>query len=158
MILPLRYLELCVFDGALNFKISENMNHCVKIVRIWSYSGPHFSRIFPHSAECWYFSVFSPNAGKLRTRITPNTDTLRSEYHHISLESKTSRTSRFRSFLKECIKLYFHGKYWKIFLKAGFGRSIVSLERQEIQCKLFHDCSVPQFSARTIKTRLFCLL
>ena len=158
MILPLRYLELRVFDGALNFKISDNMNHCVKIVRIWTYSGPHFSCIFPHSAECGYFSVFSPNAGKLRTRITPNTDTLRSEYHHISLESKTSRISRFRSFLRECIKLYFYGKYWKIFLKAGFGRNIVSLERQEIQCKLFHDCSDPLFSARTIKTSLFCLL
>ena len=24
-------------------------NHCVKKVRIWSYSGLHFSRIFPHS-------------------------------------------------------------------------------------------------------------
>ena len=48
---------------------------CAKRVRIPSYSGPHFSRIFPHSE---YLSVFSlnweKNAKKMRTRITPNTD------------------------------------------------------------------------------------
>ena len=55
------------------------LSHCVKRVRIRSYSVPHFSSIFPHSdwirrdTEC--LSVFSPNAGKMRTRITPNTDT-----------------------------------------------------------------------------------
>ena len=53
--------------------------HCVKCVRFRSYSGPHFSRIFPHLD--WIrrdtISVFSPNAGKcgkMWTRITPNTD------------------------------------------------------------------------------------
>ena len=43
--------------------------HCVKSVRIWSYSGPHFSD---------FLSVFSPNAEStriMRTRITPSTDT-----------------------------------------------------------------------------------
>ena len=44
--------------------------HCVTSVRIWSYSGPHFSRIFPYSARMW------ENAGKMRTRITPNRDAL----------------------------------------------------------------------------------
>ena len=48
-------------------------SHCVKNVRIRSYSGSHFSRIFPHSdfriqSECGndaeYLSVFSPNAKK----------------------------------------------------------------------------------------------
>ena len=45
------------------------VRHCVKNVRIQSYSGPHFSRIFLHSD--W----ISPNTGKMLTRITPNTDT-----------------------------------------------------------------------------------
>ena len=44
--------------------------HCVKSVRIQSYSGPHFSRIFPYSD--W----MRENAGKMRTKITPNKDTV----------------------------------------------------------------------------------
>ena len=42
--------------------------NCVKSVRIRSYSGPHFSRIFPYSVR------MRENARKMRTRITPNTD------------------------------------------------------------------------------------
>ena len=46
-------------------------NHCVKSVRIRSYSGPYFPRIFPHSKwiriDTEYLSVFSPNAGKCGT-------------------------------------------------------------------------------------------
>ena len=74
--------------------------HCVKRVRIRSYSGPHFYRIFPHS-DCirrdtpysvrmrenavkiadqnnseYYLSIFSPNAGK----CGKNTDQNNSEY------------------------------------------------------------------------------
>ena len=50
------------------FETSNGSIHCVKSVRIRSYSGPHFPvfgldiRI---QSECW----------KMRTRITPNTDT-----------------------------------------------------------------------------------
>ena len=32
-----------------NFSLIHSTHHCVKSVRIRSYSGPHFSRIFPHS-------------------------------------------------------------------------------------------------------------
>ena len=46
--------------------------HCVKSVRIQSYSGPHFPRILPHSD--W----MRENAGKMRTKTTPNKDSLRS--------------------------------------------------------------------------------
>ena len=52
--------------------------HWVKSVRIQSYSGSYFSGIFPHSdwiRRDTYLSVFTPNAGKMLTRITPNTDT-----------------------------------------------------------------------------------
>ena len=62
--------------------------HCVKSVHIRSHSGPRFSRIFPHldwiRSDTEHLSVslrISPysvrmrkNAGKMRTRITPNTD------------------------------------------------------------------------------------
>ena len=55
--------------------------HCIKSARIRSYSGPHFPRIFPHSD--WirrdtispYSVQMRENAGKMRTKITPNTDT-----------------------------------------------------------------------------------
>ena len=54
--------------------------HGVKIVRIRSYSGLHFSRIFLHSnwirRDTPYLSVFSPNAGKSRK----NADQNNSEY------------------------------------------------------------------------------
>ena len=54
--------------------------HCVKRVRIWSYSGSHFSRIFLHSdwiqRDTPYISVFSPNAEECEK----NADQNNSEY------------------------------------------------------------------------------
>ena len=51
---------------------------CVKNVLIRSYSGRHFSGIFPHLVWIRCISPYSvqmrENAGKMRTRITPNTD------------------------------------------------------------------------------------
>ena len=56
------------------------LNHYVKSVRIRSYSGPHFSRIFLHldwiRRDTPYLSVFSPNAWKCRI----NSDQNNSEY------------------------------------------------------------------------------
>ena len=72
----------------------SHKNHCVKCFHIQNYSGPHFSRIFPHSdcisvslciqSECGkmrekcsispYSVQMRENEGKMRTRITPNTD------------------------------------------------------------------------------------
>ena len=53
--------------------------HCIKRVRIRSYSGPHFSRIRTEYGETLRISPYSvrmrENAGKMGTRITPNTDT-----------------------------------------------------------------------------------
>ena len=63
-------------------QLKHILNHCVKNVRIWSYSGSHFSRNFPHldwKREILRISPYSvrmwENAGKMRTRVTPNTDT-----------------------------------------------------------------------------------
>ena len=56
--------------------------HCVKRVHIRSYSGPHFSHIFPHSdwirRDTEYLSIFSPNAGKCGKNVDQNN----SEYFH----------------------------------------------------------------------------
>ena len=50
--------------------------HCVKSVRIRSYSGPHFPA-FKMNTERYSVSLcFQSNCGKMWTRITPNTDTL----------------------------------------------------------------------------------
>ena len=50
--------------------------HCVKSVRIRSYSGPHFPLVFPHShwirRDTEYLSVFSPNAGKCEKNADQN--------------------------------------------------------------------------------------
>ena len=46
----------------------KHKENCVKRVRVQSYSGPYFSRIFPHSdwirRDTEYLSVCSPNVGK----------------------------------------------------------------------------------------------
>ena len=50
-------------------------NHCVKRVHIWSYSGPHFPA-FGLNTERYGVSLrILSECGKMRTRITPNTDT-----------------------------------------------------------------------------------
>ena len=57
------------------------MIHCLKSVRSRIYSGSHFSCSFPHSDSIRRDTGISPysakmreNAGKMWTRITPNTD------------------------------------------------------------------------------------
>ena len=54
------------FSPLLKVLLHFSYCHCVKGVHIRSYSGPHFSHIFPHSVR------IRENAGKMRTRITPN--------------------------------------------------------------------------------------
>ena len=52
-----------------------NTFHCVKIVRIWSYFGPHFPA-FGLNTERYSASLcIQFKCGKMRTRITPNMDT-----------------------------------------------------------------------------------
>ena len=68
-----------IFCNPFPLKISEtkfcNVNHCVKSVRIRSFSGPYFPA-FGLNTE-----IFSANLciqyerGEVRTRKTPNTDT-----------------------------------------------------------------------------------
>ena len=62
--------------------LSSANSHCVKSVRIQSYSGLHFSHIFPHSdwirSDTEYLSVFSSNAAK----CGKNADQNNSKYGH----------------------------------------------------------------------------
>ena len=70
--------------------------HCIR-----SYSGPHFFRILPHSD--WIRLRISPysvrmreNTGKMRTRITPNTDS----FYSVLFSCIVQSLSRFKSFTK----------------------------------------------------------
>ena len=63
------------------------MLYCVKSARIWSYSGPHFPA-FGLDMERYSLSLrIQSESGKMRTRITPNTDT----FHAVLAETKTNQ-------------------------------------------------------------------
>ena len=68
------------FAGLIKLRIISVRCHCVKSVLIWSYSGPYynvFELISSDQSEC----------GKMRTRITPNTNTfLRCDVNQRSLQ------------------------------------------------------------------------
>ena len=67
-------------------------HHCMKSVRIRSYSGPHFS-IFGLKTERYSVSLrIQSEYGKMQTRITPNTNTFY-EVHCILLSCKHSLIS-----------------------------------------------------------------
>ena len=54
---------------------SKVNKHCVKSIHIWSYSGPHFP-VFALNTERYSVSLrIQSECGKIRTRITPNTNT-----------------------------------------------------------------------------------
>ena len=80
--------ELCLIrlsrSKSLNFsslRIYCRQSLCVKSVRIWSYSGPYFPA-FGLNTERYAVSHRSQSeCGKIRTRVTPNTDT----FHAVSL-------------------------------------------------------------------------
>ena len=82
-------------------RLKKGQYHCVKSVRIRSYSGPHFSCIFPHSDWIWRdtecLSVFSPNAGKCGKNADQNNSEygrfLRSE-RYLLQEAESDRTQR----------------------------------------------------------------
>ena len=53
----------------------RSITHCVKNIRIWSYSGPYFPA-FEENMERYRVSLLiQSKCRKVRTKITPNTDT-----------------------------------------------------------------------------------
>ena len=63
-----------------NFNRLINISHCVKSFRIRSYSGPYFPAFGLSTERYFVFLCIQSERGKIRTRITPNTDT----FHAVS--------------------------------------------------------------------------
>ena len=66
-----------IFEKYRNIAACKDVNHGLEKVRIRSYSGPHFLRIFSYSDSIRispYSVLMQENPGKMRTRITPNAD------------------------------------------------------------------------------------
>ena len=82
-------------------------NHCVKSIRIRSYSGQYFPALGLHTERYEVSPRIQSECGKIRTRITPNTDTS----HAVNLISYPYFLSIFppRYSLKKKSKVY-----WKI--------------------------------------------
>ena len=75
---PLKTADFVIFtekilQGKLQFLCSTS--HCVKRARTWSYSGPYFSTFGLNTERYGMFLPIQSKCRKIRTRITPNTDT-----------------------------------------------------------------------------------
>ena len=55
--------------------VNRSLWHCVKTVRIRSYSGPHFPTFGLNMERYGVSLCIQSKCGKIRTRTTPNTDT-----------------------------------------------------------------------------------
>ena len=65
-------------------------DHCVKIVHIRSYSAPYFLAFGLNTERCRIFLLLQSECGKIRTRITPNTDT----FHAVDLSNSSWNVSK----------------------------------------------------------------
>ena len=73
--------------------------HCVKSVRIWSYSSLHFSAFRLNTERYWVSLCIQSKCGKMRTRITPNMGTFYAVFisaYLIILIDKSTLRSRTR--------------------------------------------------------------
>ena len=77
--MSIQNITLLLYPLISSFGDLASASHCVKSVRIRSYSDPHFSRIRTEYGEIIRISSYSvrmrENLGKMRTRINPNSDT-----------------------------------------------------------------------------------
>ena len=107
--------------------------HCVKSVFIWSYSGPHFSRISPHSE--WI----------RRDMDQKNADQNNSEYGLI-LRSVFPRTIKNRSTVSEL--QYCNGLDKN--LSSAISTSALSLENEEYSLKFLSISERKPLSRHTV--------
>ena len=81
------FLEIGINYVSIIITINRNItlfvshSHCVKIARMGSYSGPYFPEFGLNTERCSVSLRIQYKCGKVRTRITPNTDT----YHEVSV-------------------------------------------------------------------------
>ena len=59
------------FKDHQNSKCHKEAEHCVKSVRIRTYSGPHFSRILPHSERYSVSLCIQSECEKMREKCGP---------------------------------------------------------------------------------------
>ena len=78
-------------------------SHCVKSVRIRSHSGPYFPAFGLNAKRYSVSLLIQSEYGKIRTRITPNTDTLYTGVFHMYFCQNSSQ-----NFLKNSIILRLH--------------------------------------------------
>ena len=87
-------------------------SHCVKSVRIWSYSGPHFPS-FEINTKRYSISLrIQSKCGKIRTRITLNKDTFYAvcltasmHYELRCLNLFTAFVQNFMTFVKSNVRI-----------------------------------------------------
>ena len=122
-------------DMKMNYEMNDL--HGAKGVRIRSYSGPHFSRIFPHSdwirRDTPYLFVFSPNAGK----SGKNADQNNSEYG-LFLSREALVTHKVQLNLKKNFSMMFKPCFFVFFT---FGKS-----NSRLLYRWIFSC-IPHFSA-----------
>ena len=102
-----KFIHNCCHAGSNSAAMTMNI-HCVKSIRIRSYSGPHFS-VGGLKTERYFVSLrIQSEYEKMRTRITPNMDTF---YAEISIEDILRKdcwkyTSNFYKFYNKDIWYY----------------------------------------------------
>ena len=70
---------------SLQIKLNIFYNvHSVKSVCIRSYSGPHFPALGMNTERCSVSLQIQSECGKIRTRITPNTDTFYAACYYLT--------------------------------------------------------------------------
>ena len=99
---------LDIENGTEFFNQILNTHHCVKCVHIRSYSGLCFPAFALNTERCGVCFVIQSECGKVRTRITPNTDTFYAVHQTVNrivltslyLEFETSKISWYDMKLK----------------------------------------------------------
>ena len=106
--------SICKFHTSDFDKRSLNLmksNHCVKRVRIWSYFGSHFAAFGLNTEKYFVYLRIQSECGKIRTRISPNTDT----FYGVSHMNRKQRWKLVNVFIQwsKTNSGIFHG--WNVF-------------------------------------------